>query len=459
MKVLFCLLFVLKFLTCFSQEQDINFVITNIEQNYSPLRDKSEKIKFENYYHQIFSNYKDKETFWKLSKIVNYFNNRHLVIYDTTFLQRINKNSLKDTLNKITNSLERQQLLKYEGFWMNDYNNCVIGLKKVGTNPTIFKGYVIEANNHNLIPGMICCEFVQQRNDNYYTNYTSTVGKYRTYINSRFINDSTIITASYNKWKKIEHYTTGYLNQFSKYNTLASFKKINDKFFLIAIPECSKQNVLIVDSLTNVFKNELEKCETIIIDIRNNGGGTARVYYPLLPFIYTQPIKTVSGYVYSSEGGIKDYEQSLDNYLKSPVIDSNVVNAYRNRIIEMKACIGDFILTPGRTITFDTIKAYPKNVAIITNYGSLSAAELMILDFRQSKKVKIFGENSGGAVDFLDYYPTISPINKYWLYIPKTQRILTKEQPNYDRIGISPDIKISNSEKDWVKFVQNYYEK
>lgn len=37
--------------------------------------------------------------------------------------------------------------------------------------------------------------------------------------------------------------------------------------------------------------------------------------------------------------------------------------------------------------------------------------------------------------------------------------MITKEQPEYDGKGIAPDVKISDATEDWVKFVQDYYNK
>lgn len=281
------------------------------------------------------------------------------------------------------------------------------------------KGYVIEPRTPNLKPGMVCCSFEQEKGGIFNANYISTVDRYRVYARSYFRNDSIIITGSYDKWRKLNNYTPGYLKKLPLYNRKAEFRKLTDKSFLIRIPENSYENVTRVDSLAKLYKDDIEKTETLIIDVRNNDGGTVSAYYPLLPFIYTNPIKTVNASLYCSPGGIKDYEQSFNDYMISPKVDSNVAALYRKTLVEMKAKPGIFILYPGDTIKYDNIKEYPKNVAIITNHGTLSAAELMLLDFRQSKKVKLFGENSGGAVDHLDYYHVMSPSKKYWLYIPK----------------------------------------
>jgi C-terminal processing protease CtpA/Prc len=82
----------------------------------------------------------------------------------------------------------------------------------------------------------------------------------------------------------------------------------------------------------------------------------------------------------------------------------------------------------------------------------------MLLDLRQSNKVTIFGEHTMGAVDYLDFYPLEAPSGKYRLYIPTTKRTLTKAELPIDGKGIYPDVPIADSVKDWIGFVQTYYD-
>lgn len=93
------------------------------------------------------------------------------------------------------------------------------------------------------------------------------------------------------------------------------------------------------------------------------------------------------------------------------------------------------------------------------NYGCQSAAELLVLNLRQSKKVTLFGENTRGAVDYLDYYPIRTKSGNYILTMPTSRRYIEKNGRKLDNIGIAPDIYISDTTDDWVKEVQRYYER
>lgn len=82
-----------------------------------------------------------------------------------------------------------------------------------------------------------------------------------------------------------------------------------------------------------------------------------------------------------------------------------------------------------------------------------------MLIFKQSKKVTTFGEHTMGAVDYLDLYLVQSPTKKYKMYIPTTRRIIPPGQSKLDGVGITPNIKISDTVPDWIEYVKDYYEK
>jgi C-terminal processing protease CtpA/Prc len=171
----------------------------------------------------------------------------------------------------------------------------------------------------------------------------------------------------------------------------------------------------------------------------------------------TNSIIRGGGYQLCSEEIIKDAKQDMEDYKK--LKDTATVTIYENYIKELENNKNTL-----RFINPDTVSCQPKpnnikNVAIIVNHGSRSAAELMVLWFKQSSKVKIFGEPTAGAVDYLDMLTYTLPITGYTLWVATGKRMLTKENGKYDNIGIKPDVEISDNETDWVEFVKDYYEK
>ena len=83
----------------------------------------------------------------------------------------------------------------------------------------------------------------------------------------------------------------------------------------------------------------------------------------------------------------------------------------------------------------------------------------MLLDFMQSKKVKFFGETTGGAVDYLSTFPIKTPSKRYIIYMPSVIRQGSGGKFSaIDSEGIKPDIFIDGKINNWIDFVKNYYE-
>jgi C-terminal processing protease CtpA/Prc len=81
----------------------------------------------------------------------------------------------------------------------------------------------------------------------------------------------------------------------------------------------------------------------------------------------------------------------------------------------------------------------------------------MLLNFKQSKKVTLFGERTGGAVDYLNAMSFKLPYGGYNLTVASVKRALKDNEPSYDGKGIPPNIEIDDTITDWVAFVKKYY--
>jgi len=112
-----------------------------------------------------------------------------------------------------------------------------------------------------------------------------------------------------------------------------------------------------------------------------------------------------------------------------------------------------------RIITFDKVHPYPRNVGIIVNGWTGSAAELYVLAARQSRKVKIFGEsNTRGMVDTSSIGGGIveSPCGEIWLQYTGFRAAWVPAMV-FDDVGIQPDFLIDHSVPShrWVQYVSD----
>jgi hypothetical protein len=441
-----------------SQQNDIAFLVKTIKDCYAGYPDKTTDETFDKYIKQtIHANRTD--TFRALADICNYFRDPHLSVTQPRQEAFIDSGHYNNNLQKVMTYLSNNRSKKdiYEGYWINEYNNCVVALKKISKSRSIYNAYVVECETSTLPKGMVSIRMKKLRDDMYSTEYYSPFTGRHAYIKSKFRNDSTFTTGYTSKWRKLKNYMDPILPSLPRYNEHATAALLDNNTFLITIPGNSEENTKAVDSFVRANLNLLNNIRTLIVDIRGNLGGTVRTYDPLLPYVYTQPIVHIGGYRLCSQMLFQEEEKDLIDFKKQSSLDTARIARKGKYVSEIKNNIGKTILDEGSTYTLDSVKINPRNVAIIANYACLSAAEMMILDFKQSSKVTLFGETTYGGLDYLDNFGIELPSKKYTLNIASVKRQIKRNQPLFDNIGIKPDVFISDNNKDWVKFVQKYY--
>lgn len=240
-------------------------------------------------------------------------------------------------------------------------------------------------------------------------------------------------------------------------------QKINSKTILLRIPSFNGRQKQTIDSLITVHRPQLEKIENLIIDIRNNGGGSDGSYAEIIPLLYTNPIRTIGVTFYSTKLNNQRMLDFCENY-KEYGIDPREIPFYRAAYDSLNNHLGEFVnLKPDRKLisidsSYKTLP-YPKQVAIIINGGNGSTAEQFLLEAKQSKKVKLFGITTAGVLDISNMYFVESPCKEYRLgyALSKSYRI---PDMAIDNKGIQPDYYIDKTIQDsqWVDHVRNVLE-
>ncbi|WP_165825391.1 S41 family peptidase [Pedobacter yonginense] len=209
-----------------------------------------------------------------------------------------------------------------------------------------------------------------------------------------------------------------------------------------------------VDSIVKQNKSILENTKHLIIDLRDNGGGSVYVYESLMPYIYTNPILTAGGMVLATPDNIKDGYS-----IKYPGVSDSIQKALDETLIELKKHEGElYDLYPVDTIKFESIAKNPERVSFLINKNTASAAELFLLQAKQSTKCKIFGTASAGMVDYLEVITSKLPCDFYTLVYPAGKSIYSINNP-LDNTGIKPDVELSEKIENWVDYVKTYKEK
>lgn len=226
--------------------------------------------------------------------------------------------------------------------------------------------------------------------------------------------------------------------------------------FYIKVSSFQYANVAPFKALVAQHQKSIEKARALIVDVRDNFGGTDDVYQPLLPYILTNPLRIMNVEFLSTPtliNGLRDYALR-----QIPKDSLEQIRQVEEGLQEYKDSLGKFVLYGNSKVTIDTIKLIrksPAQVVILANRNVASAGENFLFSAKQSKKVKILGTPSMGVLDYASIREFRFGCDNYELYLP-TYRSTRLPQYPIDNIGVQPDVYLDESVGDWLAFAIQY---
>ncbi|RFZ84416.1 hypothetical protein DYU05_01985 [Mucilaginibacter terrenus] len=242
-----------------------------------------------------------------------------------------------------------------------------------------------------------------------------------------------------------------------KLEALTNIRILDEKTVLLRLPSFEWGEKKMIDSLLKAYDQQLKRTPNWIIDLRGNVGGTDYAFSGLMPFIYTDPIHIKPDEFLSSIDNI----QILAENLKDSDLSQAGKDFITNLIGLMKQHPNQFVNPSGKDnfdIRLDTVYQYPANVAILIDRNTASSAESFLLSAVQSKKVKIYGENSAGTLDYNNTQFFDIPCKDFNLVIPIGRSKRLPKNP-IDNIGVRPNIRIDEAHPDKISFIKGLLDK
>jgi Peptidase family S41 len=343
--------------------------------------------------------------------------------------------------------------IDFEGIWKK--KGFKIGIKKIDNN---YLGFIIEADEVYWAEGQIKLKIDSKNKITYYNNDRST----NSFFDKAELIGNNYLQIGFSFLERInpipENNPT--IEEYIKTTKVRKpyFEKIDEKTNLLRIPTFyGAKTKIYIDSVISANKEVILKTPNLIIDIRNNGGGSDRSFREVLPFIYTNPIRQV---------GIEFLSTPLNNqrmldFINDPKwgFDEEEKEWAQDSYDILVKQIGEFVNIDSvdvNIITFDTVFSYPKNVGIIINEYVGSSGEEFLYIAKQSKKVKLFGTTTMGVLDISNMYSVKSPCEKFELGYSLSRSMRIPELI-IDDIGFQPDYYIDKSipKYEWIEFVSN----
>jgi len=201
-----------------------------------------------------------------------------------------------------------------------------------------------------------------------------------------------------------------------------------------------------VDSLVENSINTILSKRKLIIDIRGNEGGGDHAFKELLPIIATNDIYVRSvdflatkenwEFLKSVNVALGDWDSTYNGkFISAPWIGSN---DYFFKIYEVEYGINEF----------------PKKIAVLTDGYISSSGEQFVFCAKQSLKVKVFGDNTKGTIDYSNcrHFELIK--DSIYISVPTT-KIKGIPKNGIDQHGIAPDFYLHPENQ--IEQILNYF--
>ena len=390
---------------------------------------------------------------------LTFFRKGHIAIRKLDINSINSQKSVKETKNENWQTLNAdvQEFEKYltskketdfEGIWQT--NPYKIGIKKIADS---YLGFIIESGNASWKKGQIKIR-LSDKNGTFYLRDKSP----EDFTNPNLLGKNYLQLGNFTLKRLNPKYETE--KDIEQYFNLMSIDKpfieeLNKTTLIFRIPSFDGSQRKIIDSVIAINKEKILKTENLIIDLRNNGGGSDSSYNEILPFLYTNPTRGIGVELLST----KLNNQRMLDFINKPEFgfDDEGKKWAKESYDKLERQIGEFVNLDSTTVSIsklDKIYPYPKNVGVIINKGNASTTEQFLLEAKQSKKVKLFGTTTFGALDISNMNFVKSPCNEFELgyCLSKSYRI-----PNMtiDSKGIQPDYYIDENipKYKWIEYV------
>ena len=426
---------------------DLEFTIKRIENNlpgYNKDVNSTTKSKYNSLKIRLLSESQkttSKSICYKLiNKYVEFFADNHTTIYwgnqknnEPNERLRIKK---RDTANFKLNEIK--------GIYSDNKNKIVVVPSKKYYRD--YSAIVLKSDNKNYKTGDVLFD-LRKNNDKTYTAIINNPDSTISYKPRFTFKDGILGDIWFKKNLKYKH------NFAFNVSKNIEYKKLNDSIYYLRIPTFSANQKSILEPIYKQIDSIVSNTKYLIIDVRNNGGGSDVNVMPLVKYFYDKPIKLDNYQVYVTKDNITSWENWLENIKKDEKNFSKDFYDYiQKRIDLMKVSKNDTFLNQGGenqtyTIKPEELPKYPQKVAIITNKYCASSCESLLIYALSSNKAKILGENSGGYLAYGEVRNIDTPCNKFKL---ATTLSRFENRDKYETIGIKPDYELNNN-SDWLE--------
>ena len=431
-------------------ESNFEWVKKTFEENdagFQYIIDKKGQAAYKIHNQLMLEKIKKAETLTECTKLLldwlKFFRSGHIGI--TTTINTSVTETYKIDFSQFEKYISEKKEADFEGIW-------ATGVSKIG----------IKKDSENYVAFFMESELEYRKPEEVLLKITWDGNKFKTMSqhhlgDPKMVGNNHLQFAGMNTWKRLSPVFTEDPDFEKYYKSVLSqnpyLEELNATTLYLRIPSFRIENKSAIDKVLADNKDIILKTENLIIDLRNNDGGASMSFSELLPFLYTNPIRSIGIEFLSTELNNK---RSLE-YSTDTRYNENTRQWYKNNYEKLQSRLGEFVNLSDNEVSInkrDTVYEYPKNVGIIINRDCASATEHFLLNAKQSKKVKIFGTSTFGVFDIANTYFVESPCKEFTLHYGLSRSLGVPEMA-IDDIGLQPDFYLDKTipQHKWVEFV------
>lgn len=182
-----------------------------------------------------------------------------------------------------------------------------------------------------------------------------------------------------------------------------------------------------ISSVVNYASKDITCTKNLIIDLRNNCGGSDTVFLPLLKFLLAEDDIMCGKRIFADEDDMLYTKRNADGRIKlyKEYLESSTSDEVRKYIVErieeqtknkgkgfLPAKPDEFLFPPSGT-------RYPEKVVVLTDYYCASSAESFVEIASRLQKVMIIGRPTMGVNDYANL--TYFDFGEYVLHYPTSR--------------------------------------
>jgi hypothetical protein len=433
-----------------------------IRLNYPGFREKTVKNpkrfkQFSDSLREEIKGQKDTyQCYLSLKAFIRYFKDPHLTInfnYNVGTKSRIQKLFASNSVNIVLKEdlpVIPDKSLPIDGVWeikgQGTYYRMRIGKNSTGH----FTGVIESADSVFWFPGQVKV-FVKKQEGNYYQVVYFVRDHTGVPLTVSLGENGLLNCGPYGVWQRVGGTVqTWILDSLVRASARPSISRLANGTAYIRLPNFG---INMKDTLAAILASNPETLQSknLVLDLRDNGGGSTLLSNQLLKYVYDSPIESEGTTFWTSAQNLAD----LESMYQRPEFAKLYKEVMKDRIARMREYPDSLVVfTEKRSSSLDTVYKNPANVYILVNKGTLSTAEIFVLQARQNKKVKIVGDFTGGAIDYTDLsLPRVLPCTLFYYQTPMT-RGNHVDREILDPTGIEPDILVPKNQ-DALQFVIN----